>query len=107
MITIKHFNDFILALDEKRFYDAHEVLEELWFPARFTNTNEVKFLKGFINASVSFELFKKGRYPQSQKVWMNYLKYRELLLKSSNPKLEYYYKISQHIDKIHKTEILI
>lgn len=102
MIDKQHLDDFLLALDEKRFYDAHEILEELWFPRRFEESNEVKLLKGFINASVSFELYKKGRFKQSKKIWMNYIKYRQLLFKISSTKLQYYYCISRHIEAIQK-----
>ncbi len=102
MITDKHYDAFLLALDEERFYDAHEVLEELWFPLRFKECSEVKLLKGFINASVSFELMKKAKVKQSKQVWKNYLKYRQLLFKQHYPKHNMYYKISLHIDKIYK-----
>ena len=102
MLTTKYQKDFTLALDEDRFYDAHEVLEELWFPKRFDRSDEVKLLKGFINAAVSFELHKKGRLKASKKVWLNYLKYRQLLFKLRTPKLNHYYSISRHIEKINK-----
>ena len=105
MITTKHFDSFLLALDERRFYDAHEVLEELWFPVRFEKSTEVKLLKGFINAAVSFELFKKGRTDSAKKVWQNYLKYKKLLLETSAIKLPLYYKISQHIEFTKKSYI--
>jgi hypothetical protein len=91
---------FIECLNEERFYDAHEVLEEVWFPRRFEDTNEVKLLKGFINAAVSFELYKLGRYKQSQKVWLNYLKYRQLLFKVDSLMLNKYYIITRHIEVI-------
>ena len=104
MITHKHAENFILALDEKRFYDAHEVLEELWFPSRFVDSNEVKLIKGFINAAVCFELVKKGREIPSKRAWLSYLKYRQLLFKtkSTSNNLNIYYKISLHIDKTKK-----
>ena len=102
MITYKQLNDFTLALDERRFYDAHEVLEKIWFPNRFVDSNEIKLLKGFINAAVSFELIKKGRPIPAQKAWMTYLKYRQLLFKTTSKKLNIYYKISLYIDKTHK-----
>jgi len=105
MLTLKYCKDFILALDEKRFYDAHEVLEELWFPIRFVESNEVKLLKGFINAAVSFELLKKGRQKAAKKAWLNYLKYRQLLFKISSSEVQFYYKISQHIEKINKSYV--
>ena len=102
MITHKHLNNFTLALNEERFYDAHEVLENIWFPNRFVSSNEVKLLKGFINAAVSFELIKKGRPIPAQKAWMTYLKYRQLLFKTTSKKLNIYYNISLCIDKTHK-----
>jgi len=103
MINQKYYNDFILALDERRFYDAHEVLEELWFPVRFVKSNEVKLLKGFINAAVSFELLKKGRPQAAKQTWLNYLKYRQLLFKTASSKVQLYYKISRHIEKTKKS----
>ncbi len=94
--------EFKTCLDEERFYDAHEVLEEVWFPRRFENSNEVYLLKGFINASVSFELHKRGKIKQSKKVWFNYLKYRQLLFKMDTKYLNEYYDLSRYIDKIYK-----
>jgi len=99
MILTK-IKEFELCLRERRFYDAHEALEEVWFPRRFEDNNEVKLLKGFINASVSFELIKKGRGEQGKKVWANYLKYRQLLFKINSPNLNHYYKLSRFIEKI-------
>ena len=94
---------FSLYLKEERFYDAHEVLEELWFPRRFEKKPEVQLLKGFINAAVSFELSKRGRAMQSKKVWSNYLKYRPLLYKVQTNKQEFY-QLSRYVEAIY-TEI--
>ena len=93
-------DEFILCLDEQRYYDAHEALEEIWFPRRFETSDEMSLLKGFINASVSFELRKKGKLPQSKKVWKNYIKYRPLLYKVSSPYLNQYHSTARHIEKI-------
>ena len=71
---------FLLALDEERFYDAHEALEHLWFPRRFEDDDEIRLLKGYINAAVSFELIKRGRKESAKKVYNVYLKYRDLRL---------------------------
>jgi hypothetical protein len=92
--------EFSKCLDEKRFYDAHEVLEAIWFPLRFEESSEVKLLKGFINASVSFELIKKQRYSSAKKVWNNYLKYRPLLYKISSPFLNNYHQLARHVESI-------
>jgi len=100
--TNKHkelLDEFVLCLDEQRYYDAHEALEEIWFPRRFEDSNEMKLLKGFINASVSFELKKQNKIPQSEKVWKNYIKYRPLLYKITSPYLNDYHFISRYIEQ--------
>ena len=97
----KRIEEFKRCLDEERFYDAHEALEELWFPRRFENSAEVKILKGFINAAVSFELRKRGRVKQSKKVWANYLKYRQFLFKNSSPHHNDLYTLSRYIEEVH------
>jgi hypothetical protein len=85
----KRLNEFINFIKEDEFFKAHEVLEEVWFPKRFQNNNEIKFLKGLINASVSFELLKRGRIKRYEQVWQNYLKYNKLFDKFHT---EYYHK---------------
>jgi hypothetical protein len=91
------------------FYEAHEVLEELWFPRRFEKENEVQFLKGCINASVSFELYKRGRKARAKQVWATYLKYRQLLFQLNTPHLNTYYQLLRTIDNtylcIHNKEV--
>lgn len=98
--------EFISCLDEKRYYDAHEALEESWFPRRFEKENEVMLLKGFINAAVSLELHKRGRSKQSQKVWSNYLKYRQLLFKMHSQHLNSYYQLSRYIESIQNKTLI-
>lgn len=97
----KHIKEFRLCIDEERFYDAHEALEELWFPRRFEKSNEVMYLKGLINAAVSFELMKRGRVKQSKKVWMNYLKYRQLFFKTDSLYLNDLHKLARHLEALH------
>lgn len=97
---IKHIEEFTLCLNEQRYYDAHEALEEVWFPRRFEDNDEMKLIKGFINASVSFELYKQGKIPQSQKVWKNYLKYRPLLDTVDSIYLAHHKQVAQHIENI-------
>ncbi|MEA3228789.1 MAG: DUF309 domain-containing protein, partial [Campylobacterota bacterium] len=86
------------CLDENRFYDAHEMIEELWFPRRFEDDDEMNLLKGFINASVSFELYKRGRKDASKRVWKNYLKYRPLLYKLKSRDLNRYHYVARYIE---------
>ncbi|MEA3370590.1 MAG: DUF309 domain-containing protein [Campylobacterota bacterium] len=97
----KLLDEFLLCLDEKRYYDAHEALEEIWYPRRFEKNDEMNLLKGFINASVSFELVKRNREESSKKVWKNYLKYRPLLYKIKSPFINDYHSLCRAIDKIY------
>jgi len=76
VLRLVQFKDYLKCLDDARYYDAHEVLEALWFPRRFEKSHEILLIKGFINAAVSFELIKRGRMEASKRAWDNYLKYR-------------------------------
>ena len=93
-------DEFILCIEQERFYDAHEALEKIWFPRRKEDNNEVKLLKGFINASVAFELIKRGREKPSEKAWANYIKYRPLLYKVSSPFLNDYHQLARLLENI-------
>jgi hypothetical protein len=96
-------DEFMRCLDEERYYDAHEALEKIWFPRRFENDDEMKLLKGFINASVAFELVKRGRHESSKRVWDNYLKYRPLLQCVDSPHFGRYRVIAEKIESIRST----
>lgn len=89
---------FAIALSEERYYDAHEALERIWYPRRFEEEDEVRLCKGFINAAVSFELLKRGRFKPSEVAWATYLKYCPLLERVVTPRKELYVKIAQAID---------
>lgn len=93
-------DQFIREISEEQFYDAHESLEAIWFPRRFEDDDEIKLIKGFINAAVSFELIKRGKYESSKRVWKNYLKYRPLLYRVQSPHLNKYHTIARHIETI-------
>lgn len=88
-------NEFIIDINESRYYDAHETLEKIWFPRRFEKDDEVLLIKGFINAAVSFELIKRGRRDSSEKVWKNFEKYIVLLGSFESP----YNSRYQELDK--------
>ena len=93
---------FLKLIEEGRYYDAHEALEAFWFPRRFEENSEVKLIKGFINASVSFELLKRGRRRQADKVWANYLKYRQLLYRIDSPCYNEYHFTARVLERHQK-----
>ena len=103
MIEInKQLENFIKNLQDRNFYDAHEDLEVIWFVRRFEDCDEVRLLKGFINASVSFELFKKGKIDASNRVWKNYIKYKYLINHVNTIHLVQYRLVIQEIEKVKK-----
>ena len=74
-----HLERFIFLIEEGEYYEAHEVLEELWFPRRRQKDEKTLALKGLINASVSLELYKRGKKEKAVQVWQTFLKYRAFM----------------------------
>lgn len=100
-ILSQRLDTFLACMHQERFYEAHEVLEELWFPRRFEADDEVKLLKGFINAAVSCELLKRGRAHAAPKAWRNYLKYRPLLFRIDPACQNKYFLVSREIERLY------
>lgn len=96
----KNLKEYINLLKKERYFDAHEALEEIWFPRRFEDDDEMKLLKGFINAAVSFELKKRGREEPSKRVWKNYLKYRVLLDGIESEYKDEYIKMAKFVEEL-------
>jgi len=103
----EYLDRFVLCLDEERFFDAHETLEEIWFPRRFEDDVEMKLLKGFINAAVSFELTKRGRLDPATRAWKNYEKYRPLLETFISMNTAYYRQLSRRLEMMRETKIVV
>ncbi|NPA03706.1 MAG: DUF309 domain-containing protein [Epsilonproteobacteria bacterium] len=76
---------FLLLLKQENYFQAHEVLEEVWFPRRKDKSTEILVLKGFINGAVALELKKRGKIPQARRVWNNYIKYSHLVEEIEEP----------------------
>ncbi|PHR59082.1 MAG: hypothetical protein COA44_02655 [Arcobacter sp.] len=90
-------NEFIVCINETRYYDAHETLEKIWFPRRFEKSPEMNLIKGFINAAVSFEVIKRGRPKSAIKVWETYEKYIILLGTFESPHNSRYIELDQFL----------
>ena len=79
MVVRDYFEKFKILINEEKFFEAHEVLEEYWQRIRKTNNPYKNVFRGFINAAVALELKKRGR-KNYKKVWMTYEKYKPLYL---------------------------
>lgn len=91
-------NRFIEMIQIQDYYEAHEVLEEVWFPLRASKEPEVLLIKGFINASVAFELIKRGRPKPASTAWNTYLKYRPMLENLTCERVPVYMQIADLLE---------
>ena len=71
----KEFDKFKQLILKKEYYQAHEVLEEIWHPMRKSLHPDRDIIRGFINAAVSLELKKRGKN-NYLKVWKTYQKHK-------------------------------
>ncbi len=85
MIKIKEYK---ILIDKQNFFEAHEILEEFWFPRRKEKDDLTLIIKGFINAAVAFELKKRGRVEKSLQVWQSYKKFSKKIDNSNKDLLE-------------------
>ena len=77
------FNKFKKSINNKEFFEAHEILEEYWHTIRKTSNPYKNAYRGFINAAVAMELKKRGRN-NYKKVWATYEKYKYLYIKEKD-----------------------
>ncbi len=89
-------------LDRDLFYEAHEALEEIWFPLRFEQDDEVRLIRAYINAAVSFELVKRGREKSGLKPWGFFNRHLSLIEEAADAHKPYYKLIYEAILKTQK-----
>lgn len=81
MNILKELKEAIDLLNKNEFIQAHDIFEDLWrkYKDEQKTRQESFILKGFINASISIELYKMQRYDHSKNVWNTFLKYEDLI----------------------------
>jgi len=103
----KALNDYLLLLENKAYFDAHEVLEEAWHPLRKANHPLKNLVKGLINGAICFEHIKRDKNDAKRKatqVLQSFEKHKHL----SKKEIEYFdlFKESckkiEDLKKIHK-----
>lgn len=93
----KQADTYMDQLSHNLFYEAHESLEALWFPLRFEKDSELRLIRAYINAAVSFELVKRGREKSGLKPWGFFHKNLHLIEEVEAKHRSYYEKIYHHI----------
>ncbi len=57
---------YLDLMDQRAYFEAHEVLEEAWHPMRKEKDPLQNLVKGLINAAVAFEHLKRGK-PEAER----------------------------------------
>ncbi|WP_428026741.1 DUF309 domain-containing protein [Arcobacter sp.] len=87
---------FIIAIKEERFVEAHELLEDEWRDYKKNNEKlKAKAVQGLINGATALALFRKNRYEAYEKIWKVYEKYKNLLDELESKK---YYEASEILE---------
>ncbi|MCB9096096.1 hypothetical protein [Arcobacter aquimarinus] len=89
----------IFLLLEDEFIESHDFLERLWrvYKNDEKSRKESFILKAFVNATVSFELYKMKRFEHSNNVWNTYKKYEYLIDEIESTNSSNYRKIKEII----------
>ncbi len=87
MKVINEFDKYKKHILNNEFFEAHEILEEIWQKLRKTDDNLQWAYKGLINAAVALELKKRKREDKIYKmVWKNFEKYKKYYTLSEETK---------------------
>lgn len=95
----KDLKKIIFLLENDKFLESYDIFELLWreYKNDEKSREESFILKAFVNATVSFELFKMQRVEHSNNVWNTYKKYENLIDKLETLNTNNYKKIKEII----------
>lgn len=100
-------NEFILAVKENRFVEAHELLEDEWRAYKKNGQKtEAKAVQGLINGATALALYFIKKRPNGyQKVWLVFEKYKPLLNEVKFENMEKYLEARDLLIKINSSII--
>jgi hypothetical protein len=90
---------YMKLLDEEKYFEAHEVLEEAWHLLRLKKHPLANLAKGLINGAITFEHIKRNRAnvkDRAQRVIASYERYKHLCVSE----IEYYSLFKAACEKI-------
>ncbi len=73
--------EYLRLLEEEEYFEAHEVLEEVWHPLRLSGHPLKNLAKGLINGAITFEHIKRNRdnaQNKAQRVIISYERHKHL-----------------------------
>ena len=96
--------EYIILLDNKEYFDAHEVLEEAWHPLRLKDHYLKNLVKGLINGAVAFEHLKRDRDSSEKsaaKVMLSFDRHKHIY----NDNIEFAELFKEACNKIEKLKL--
>jgi predicted metal-dependent hydrolase len=88
--------EFISAVSQEKFVEAHELLEEEWkYYKRIEQKSKAKAVQGLINGATALALYKKNRPDAYVRIWKVFKKYKILIEELDNS------------DKYHEASLLL
>lgn len=77
--------EFITAVSQEKFVEAHELLEEEWkYYKRIEEKSKAKAVQGLINGATALALYKKNRPDAYVRIWKVFKKYKILIEELDN-----------------------
>ena len=94
--------NYIKLLDQEKYFDAHEALEEAWHPLRKANHPLKNLAKGLINGAICFEHLKRNREDAKRKAFVVLKSYErhKHLCKEGIEQFELFEKACLKIEKL-------
>jgi len=100
--------EYLCLLDSKKYFDAHEILEEAWHPLRKKDHPLRNLAKGLINGAICFEHLKRNRQDARRKattVLNSFERHKHLCVKGIE-QYELFKKSCQKIENLKKVHNL-
>jgi predicted metal-dependent hydrolase len=95
----KHLELFIDDIENDRFVEAHEIMEEYWREIRKSDHPLKNLCKGFINGATAFELVKRDKMKGAFQLWATYEKYLPIMVEGIE-NYELFYKADKLLKKL-------
>ncbi len=95
----KHLELFIDDIENDRFVEAHEIMENYWREIRKTDHPLKNLCKGFINGATAFELVKRDKMKGAFQLWATYEKYLPIMSENIE-NYELFYKANKLLQKL-------
>jgi predicted metal-dependent hydrolase len=99
-----HLEEFIEDIENDKFVEAHEIMEEYWRSIKKTEHPLKNLCKGLINGATAFELIKREKLKGAFTLWATYEKYLPILQKDIE-NYELFVKADEILQKLYSERL--